>query len=83
MASRSYILAIYKQMLRESQKFSGYNFRNYALRRTRDAFKEGMKESDKEKVQELVKKAQENLGVVQRQATLSNMYKDKISVIEK
>ena len=82
MASRSYILTLYKEMLRESQKFSGYNFRNYALRRVKDAFREGKCETDKEKVQGLVKKAEDNLSVIKRQALLSNMYKDKSLVIE-
>ena len=45
------ILSLYKTMLRESQKFVDKNYRSYAIRRVRDGFKEGAKETDEAKVQ--------------------------------
>lgn len=82
MASRNYILALYKQMMRESQKFPDYNFRSYALRRVKDGFREGQKEGDQQRIAELVQKAQENLGIIKRQTVIGNLYGDNPSVIE-
>ena len=69
-------------MLRESQKFSEYNFRCYALRRVHDAFKKGQKEADKQKVQELIKKAEDNLAMIKRQTVIGNLYKENPFVME-
>lgn len=46
--------AQYRQLLRQGSQFSAYNFREYAKRRTRDAFREHQGEQDSRKVQELV-----------------------------
>jgi hypothetical protein len=42
-------------------------FRHYALRKTRHEFKENKEISDPQKIQELFKKAQDNLEIIQRQ----------------
>ncbi|KAG7291601.1 hypothetical protein NEMBOFW57_001620 [Staphylotrichum longicolle] len=34
------VLSLYRQLLRQGNQFSAYNFREYAKRRTRDAFRE-------------------------------------------
>lgn len=44
----------YRQLLRQGEQFAAYNFREYAKRRTRDAFREHKGEQDARKVQELV-----------------------------
>lgn len=44
----------YRQLLRQGEQFAAYNFREYAKRRTRDAFREHKDEQDPRKVQELV-----------------------------
>jgi predicted flavoprotein YhiN len=44
----------YRQLLRQGEQFAAYNFREYAKRRTRDAFREHKNEQDPRKVQELV-----------------------------
>lgn len=44
----------YRQLLRQGSQFAAYNFREYAKRRTRDAFREHQGEQDSRKVQELV-----------------------------
>ncbi|XP_064610357.1 LYR motif-containing protein 4-like [Liolophura sinensis] len=80
-ATRQGVLTLYKSLLRESQKFTGYNYRTYALRRTRDAFKEH-KSAPPEEVESLLRKAQHNLNVIKRQAAVSQMYGDKPVVVE-
>jgi len=50
--------------LRQSKQFAAYNFREYARRRTIDAFREASVESDARKVQELMQKGLKELQVL-------------------
>uniref|UniRef100_A0A672U611 Complex 1 LYR protein domain-containing protein n=1 Tax=Strigops habroptila TaxID=2489341 RepID=A0A672U611_STRHB len=68
-SSRAQVLRLYRALLRESQRFSSYNYRMYAIRRIRDAFRENKNVKDSEKIEELVNKAKANLEVIRRQAT--------------
>lgn len=43
-------------MLRTGDQFAAYNFREYAKRRTRDAFRENKNVTDQRRVQELIQK---------------------------
>ncbi|KAM9637048.1 LYR motif-containing protein 4 isoform 4-T4 [Morphnus guianensis] len=71
-SSRAQVLRLYRALLRESQRFGGYNYRTYAIRRIRDAFRENKNIKDSEKIEELVNKAKVNLEVIHRQiASLS------------
>uniref|UniRef100_A0A8V0YBJ8 LYR motif containing 4 n=1 Tax=Gallus gallus TaxID=9031 RepID=A0A8V0YBJ8_CHICK len=65
-SSRAQVLRLYRALLRESQRFSGYNYRTYAIRRIRDAFRENKSIKDSEKIEELVNKAKENLEIIHR-----------------
>lgn len=58
------VRSLYRSLLRESKKFANYNFRMYAWRRTRDAFREHQKEADSRQVQELVQKGLKELQVM-------------------
>uniref|UniRef100_A0A8C2TZ71 LYR motif containing 4 n=1 Tax=Coturnix japonica TaxID=93934 RepID=A0A8C2TZ71_COTJA len=69
-SSRAQVLRLYRALLRESQRFSGYNYRTYAIRRIRDAFRENKNVKDSEKIEELVSKAKENLEIIHRQVHL-------------
>ncbi|XP_048794452.1 LYR motif-containing protein 4 isoform X1 [Lagopus muta] len=66
-SSRVQVLRLYRALLRESQRFSGYNYRTYAIRRIRDAFRENKSIKDSAKIEELVNKAKENLEIIHRQ----------------
>ncbi|KAM6375608.1 LYR motif-containing protein 4 isoform 1-T2 [Alca torda] len=66
-SSRAQVLRLYRALLRESQRFSSYNYRTYAIRRIRDAFRENKSIKDSEKIEELVNKAKANLEVIRRQ----------------
>ncbi|XP_022096157.1 LYR motif-containing protein 4-like [Acanthaster planci] len=81
-ATRSTVLKLYRQILRESKKFTGYNYREYALRRTKDAFRENKSLTDEAGINALIREAEENLQIIKRQVVLSQLYKDPLLVIE-
>ncbi|XP_065607884.1 LYR motif-containing protein 4 [Cyrtonyx montezumae] len=81
-SSRAQVLRLYRALLRESQRFSSYNYRTYAIRRIRDAFRENKSIKDSEKIEELVNKAKENLEIIHRQVTIGQMYSTQKLVIE-
>ncbi|XP_078365377.1 LYR motif-containing protein 4-like [Oculina patagonica] len=83
MASSREILQLYRQMLRVGKSFTSYNYRMYATRRIKDAFRENKDISDPEKVKTLVKKAEDSLEIMKRQVSLGNMYRHNKLVIEK
>ncbi|XP_057555076.1 LYR motif-containing protein 4 isoform X2 [Hippopotamus amphibius kiboko] len=64
---RAQVLALYRAMLRESQRFSAYSYRTYAIRRIRDAFRENKDVKDPVEIQALVNKAKRDLGMIRRQ----------------
>lgn len=82
MASHRKIIQLYKNLLREGKKFKSYNYREYAVRRTRDAFKEHKNEQDPKKIASLLKSAEENLDIVRRQVLIGEMYGDGRLIIE-
>lgn len=51
----------YRQLLRTGEKFQSYNFKEYAKRRTRDAFRENMHVEDPRQIQDLVQKGLKEL----------------------
>lgn len=57
-------IAQYRQLLRQGNQFTAYNFREYAKRRTRDAFRENKSVNDPRKVQELVQHGLKELQVM-------------------
>lgn len=81
-ASRAQVLSLYKVLLRESQRFSSYNYRTYAIRRVRDAFREKKNVDDFHEIQSLVYRAKENLEIIQRQVTIGHLYTTDKLVIE-
>jgi len=56
--------SLFRSLLRQSKQFAAYNFREYARRRTVDAFREASVESDARKVQELMQKGLKELQVL-------------------
>ncbi|KAK9472199.1 complex 1 protein-domain-containing protein [Dipodascopsis tothii] len=73
--------SLYRSLLRASAQFSSYNFRMYALRRTKDAFREHRTETDPKTLQQLLTKAENELVMLRRQTQISQMYTfDKLVV---
>ncbi|CEP15276.1 hypothetical protein [Parasitella parasitica] len=68
------VLSLYRDFIRHGSKFSSYNFRDYTLRRSRDAFRANMTETSPEKIGSFIAKAEQELAVVKRQAAISQMY---------
>jgi hypothetical protein len=54
----------YRALLRQSNRFAAYNFREYSKRRTRDMFREHRGERDEAKAKELLAKARKDLEVL-------------------
>ncbi|KAL1890837.1 hypothetical protein Sste5346_007978 [Sporothrix stenoceras] len=76
------VLSLYRQLLRTAQQFPAYNFREYALRRTRDAFREHKTETDPRHVQELIQQGLKDLQMMKRQTTLGQYYQTDRLVVE-
>jgi len=62
-ADQSFVLQ-YRQLLRQGDQFAAYNFREYAKRRTRDAFRENKGVTDAQRIQELIQKGLKDLQVM-------------------
>ncbi|KDN67132.1 putative complex 1 protein [Colletotrichum sublineola] len=56
--------AQYRQLLKSGDQFAAYNFREYAKRRTRDAFRENKNVEDPRRVQELIQKGLKELQIL-------------------
>jgi len=80
---RLQILALYKNLLRESAKFTAYNYRLYFLRRVKDGFREGRALTDASKISGELDRAQRTLESLKRQAVIQNMFSSGPLVIEK
>lgn len=74
---------LYKALLRHSLRFSDYNFREYAKRRTQDAFREHRLETDGQRINQLYYDGLNNLAVLKRQTAISQMFKADPVVIER
>ncbi|RBQ89593.1 hypothetical protein VDGD_02657 [Verticillium dahliae] len=61
--------SLYRQLLRQGEQFAAYNFRDYAKRRTRDAFREHQHVQDSREVQELIQKGLKELQVMKVRAS--------------
>lgn len=83
MATAREVLQLYREMLRVGKSFSSYNYRMYATRRIKDAFKENKNITDPEKIKSLIMKAQDSLEIMKRQVFLGQMYRHSKLVIEK
>lgn len=79
--TRTQILHMYKDFIRNANKIQNYNFRHYFLRRAKESFRENKNVQDPKKVNELLTEAEKDLGVLKRQSIISNMYTfDKLVV---
>ncbi|EHK17175.1 uncharacterized protein TRIVIDRAFT_41665 [Trichoderma virens Gv29-8] len=74
--------SLYRQLLRQGNEFSSYNFREYAKRRTRDAFRENAAVEDPRKIQELIQKGLKELQTMKRQTVIGQFYKLDRLVVE-
>ncbi|XP_044310832.1 LYR motif-containing protein 4 isoform X2 [Varanus komodoensis] len=64
---RAQVLRLYRTLLRESQGFTAYGYRTYAIRRIRDAFRDNKSVKDTAEIETLMNKAKSNLEMIRRQ----------------
>ena len=76
------VRSLYRQLLRQSTQFTAYNFREYAKRRTQDAFRENKTVDDPRRVQELVQNGLKELQVMKRQTVIGQFYQLDRLVVE-
>ncbi|KXT05412.1 hypothetical protein AC578_11073 [Pseudocercospora eumusae] len=76
------VRSLYRSLLRTSRQFAAYNFREYAKRRTRDAFREHSTETDSRRIQELMQKALKELQMLKRQTVVSQFFQLDRLVVE-
>lgn len=81
-SSRAQVLDLYRAMLRESKQFSAYNYRTYAIRKIRDAFRENKNLKDPLEIQILVNKAKRDLEMIRRQVHIGQLYSTDKLIIE-
>ncbi|XP_043082922.1 LYR motif-containing protein 4 [Puntigrus tetrazona] len=81
-SSREHVLSLYRLLLKESKKFPSYNYRTYALRPVRDAFRENRTAEDPEVVEELLNRARDSLALIQRQVCIGKMFEIQKTVVE-
>eukprot|EP01112_Ceratiomyxa_fruticulosa_P002661 TRINITY_DN1280_c0_g2_i2.p1 TRINITY_DN1280_c0_g2~~TRINITY_DN1280_c0_g2_i2.p1 ORF type:complete len:141 (-),score=28.92 TRINITY_DN1280_c0_g2_i2:77-499(-) len=82
MSQPALVRSLYRQFLREGNKFSTYNFREYTKRRVRDGFRENAKETDPQKLEALIKRAKDDLDLVKRQVAVHALYANRKLVVE-
>ncbi|KAF1832748.1 hypothetical protein BDW02DRAFT_570749 [Decorospora gaudefroyi] len=76
------VRSLYRSLLRQGSQFAAYNFREYAKRRTRDAFRENKSITDERAIQELVQKGLRELQMLKRQTVISQFYQIDRLVVE-
>ncbi|KAE9980100.1 hypothetical protein EG328_000465 [Venturia inaequalis] len=74
--------SLYRSLLRTSSQFAAYNFREYAQRRTKDAFREHRGVRDEGKLSGLLEEADRELQVLKRQTVISQFFQMDRLVVE-
>ncbi|OTB07306.1 hypothetical protein M426DRAFT_317993 [Hypoxylon sp. CI-4A] len=74
--------SLYRQLLRQGGQFEAYNFREYAKRRTRDAFRDNKNVQDPREIQGLIQKGLKELQMMKRQTVVSHFYQIDRLVVE-
>lgn len=75
------VLGLYKNLLEKAYKFDNYNFREYAKRRIHDSFQESKSLSDPDAIRTFYNEGINQLAMLKRQSTISQMYTfDKLVV---
>lgn len=74
--------SLYRSLHRQAGQFAMYNFREYARRRTRDAFREHRAVGDETELRALIQEAEKNLQMMKRQTTISQFFQLDRLVVE-
>mmetsp|Transcript_14843 Transcript_14843/g.33504 ORF Transcript_14843/g.33504 Transcript_14843/m.33504 type:complete len:82 (+) Transcript_14843:204-449(+) len=74
-------ITLFRCLLREAKKVDNYNFRLYAIRRTRIGFESNKNLSGKD-AELALQEGKEQLEILRRQVVLGNLYPSEPSVME-
>lgn len=74
--------SLFRSLLRQSNRFAAYNFREYAKRRTKDAFREHQGEKGERETQDLIQRGLRELQVMKRQTLVSQFFQLDRLVVE-
>ncbi|XP_010750047.1 LYR motif-containing protein 4 [Larimichthys crocea] len=81
-SARAQVMSLYRCLLTESGKFPAYNYRTYALRRVRDAFRANRNIDDPKAVERLIVEGRQTLAMIQRQVAIGKMFETQKIVVE-
>lgn len=81
-AHRNAVLALYRQLLRESNRFDAFIYRKYAVRRVRDAFRQNKTLDDTNRIEQLMAEGRTTLDMIRRQVVINQLYKSDKLVVE-
>ena len=81
MASKSQVLGLYRACLREARRFDNYNFRAHATRRAQGSFRDGSK-LEGQAAQDRFAWGQDQLKLLRRQGTISEMFPEEQSIMQ-
>ena len=73
-SAKATTLSLYRTMLRAGAGFTQYNMRDYAMRSVRIRFREHMELTDPPAIAAALADARQNLKMIQRQATVSQLF---------
>ncbi|XP_057521758.1 uncharacterized protein LOC130801855 [Amaranthus tricolor] len=79
--SRAEILQLFRSLLRVTRQFPDYNIREYAKRRTIDAFHLNKSLSDTSSISQAFADAKFQLDIARRQAVVYSLYAPKVKSI--
>ena len=74
---------LYRQCQRAARGFEAYNFRAFAIRKTRDEFRAHSGEKDPERIADLVKEAKLQRDMMRRCVTIAKLYPTDQLVVQK
>ncbi|KAM9775351.1 LYR motif-containing protein 4 [Syngnathus typhle] len=80
--ARAQVISLYRMLLRESFKFPSYNYRKYAVRRVRDAFRVNKNVNEPKLVERLMLEGRQSLAMIQRQVAVGAMFQAQKTVVE-
>ncbi|XP_054478687.1 LYR motif-containing protein 4 [Anoplopoma fimbria] len=81
-STRAQVMSLYRMLLTESGRFPSYNYRTYAVRRVRDAFRANRKVEDPKAVERLMVEGRQTLALIKRQVSIGKMYETQKNVVD-
>jgi hypothetical protein len=82
MSTAERVRSVYRGLLRWGGRFPQSNFGAYTARRTRERFRRHQHESSEERVQELLREAEQQLALVRRQVQIARLYPAEPSLVD-